>query len=463
MSQHPLIQKVRFAASFRATHKGLRTLTVFALGLALPAAAQNPPATHTVPERHFTVPPYVPTAVVVQTEPDAACDLHAAGVNNPSQSMRFYGNSEGYVRFHFTPLEDVQDAYLQLDCTAGGVVTTHPVHLRVAASPTVDMPAPARSIPAPAGSTIRPALTDEAAELLSDEDIIARGYPPRPNATESPDAYANWLHGVSHSMTVLPPHAVSRSDIAHGRQGVTEGPLGETNDHWSGFVAQGKKDSFRAVEGEWTVPLVHGSTEPDCYSSIWVGLDGLPSNDVVQAGTEQDSAILTKTGILEKYYVWTEAWPQQPTATQIASIFPGDFIVVYVYVGDSKGNIDPSGGYAWFTMQNQTDWEEYTTPPTKLGKSFGFSGTSAEWIIERPIVSGAFPELSDYSFLDLDGAYVLPATGTTMETYSKAASVQLTMRQNYDSPFLYDDNVLSTVTGDAYCSNCMVFYWKNFH
>ena len=46
---------------------------------------------------------------------------------------------------------------------------------------------------------------------------------------------------------------------------------------------------------------------------------------------------------------------------------------------------------------------------------------------------------------------------------SKAASVQLTMRQNYDSPFLYDDNVLSTVTGDAYCSNCMVFYWKNFH
>jgi hypothetical protein len=138
-------------------------------GLATPTAAQNPPVTHTVPERHFTVPPDVPTAVVVQTEPDAACDLHAAGVNNPSQTVRFYGNSEGYVRFHFTPLQDVQDAYLQLDCTAAGMVTTHPVHLRVAASPTEDMPAPARSIPAPAGSTIRPALTDEAAQLLSDD------------------------------------------------------------------------------------------------------------------------------------------------------------------------------------------------------------------------------------------------------------------------------------------------------
>lgn len=49
-----------------------------------------------------------------------------------------------------------------------------------------------------------------------------------------------------------------------------------------------------------------------------------------------------------------------------------------------------------------------------------------------------------------------------MIPYSKAENVQLTMRGNYDGPW-YDNNVLSTVTGDSYCSNCMWFYWKNFH
>jgi hypothetical protein len=479
MSHPPLIRKVRFAPSSRTRHIGLLALTSLLLvGPAIATSAQNLRVARALPERHFTVPPDVPTAVVLQTEPDAACDVHAAGVNDPSQTMKVYANSEGYLRFHFTPLPDIQDAYLQLDCTAAGAVTAYPVHLRVDAFPTEDMPAPERSIPAPAGSTIRPALTDEAAQQLSDEEIMAQGYPPRPNATESPDAYAKWLHGVSQPMTVFPPHAVTRSDITHGAQGgtqgVTEGPSDGTNDHWSGFVAQGSKYSFRAVEGEWTVPFIHGSGQPDCYSSVWVGLDGLPNkndvgpgaDDVVQAGSEQDAAKMINNGILTNFFVWTEVWPQQPTANQVASIFPGDLIVVYVYVGDSQGNVDPSGDYAWFTMQNQTEWQEYSTPPTKLGKNFGFAGTSAEWIIERPIVGGVFLELSDYSFLEMDGAYVLPKTGaplTGMIPYSKAATVRLTMYQDYDPPFLYDNNVLSTVTEDKYCSSCMVFNGQNFH
>jgi len=120
---------------------------------------------------------------------------------------------------------------------------------------------------------------------------------------------------------------------------------------------------------------------------------------VIQAGSESDAAIITKSGIVTNFYIWHEAWPQQPTAHEFASISPGDLISVYVYVGDSSGKIDPSGNYAYLTIQDQTVWQKYSAS-TKLGSSFGFSATSAEWIIERPFVSGAFPELSDYSFLD---------------------------------------------------------------
>ncbi|HXK06687.1 MAG TPA: hypothetical protein VMS37_30105 [Verrucomicrobiae bacterium] len=245
MSRHPLIHKVQFAASSRTIHSGLPILTALLLGgLAMPASAQNSPLAPTAPERHFTAPPDVLTAVVLQTVPDAPCDLHPAGVNDPSQNMRLYGNVEGYVRFHLTPVQDVQDAYLQLDCTAAGVAATYPLHLRIAASPTEDMPAPEHFVPPPRGSKVRPALTEEAARQLSDEEIIARGYPARPKATESPEAYAKWLGRVSHAITVIPPHSVSRSDISHSLKGVAETTA---NDHWSGFAARGRP----AAIGQW--------------------------------------------------------------------------------------------------------------------------------------------------------------------------------------------------------------------
>ncbi len=469
MSQHHTIHNVHLAESSRTSHGGLLTLTALLLGgLALPASAQNRLMALVAPQRNFTVPPDVPTAVVLQAEPDAACDLHPVGVNDKSQTMRLYGNIEGYVQFHFTPRQDIQDAYLQLDCTTQEAVTTHPVHLRIAASPTEDTPAPEGSVPAPKGSKIRPALTDEAARQLSDEEIIAQGYPPRPNAMESPEAYARWLGRVSHPMTILPSHSVARSDVSHalsGVTGVTEGPSAQTNDHWSGFVAQGPSDSFRAVEGLWTVPspsclfYVISGWNPTCYSSAWAGLDGLPSNDVVQAGTEHD-AVSTSYGAFITTYAWTEAWPQQPTAHEIFTVSPGDVVYAYVYVGDSAGNINPSGGYAWFTVEDETHFKLFIGS-TKLGTSFGFSATSAEWIVERPWVNDGFPEFSAYGSIEMTAAYVLPATGSTMIPYSKAVSVQLTMRNKGDAPS-GDNNVLSTVKA-ASCSECMWFYWKNFN
>jgi len=167
MSKHQVVRKVRFAAC----------AAIVIGGLTVPASAQNPGAPRRVPEKQFTIPPDVPTAVVLPAEPDAACDLHAAGVNDPSHTMRLYGNIEGYVRFHFTPNQDIQDAHLQMDCTTSAAVTTHALHLRIAETPTADMPTPESVPPAPKGSKVRPALTDEAAQQLSDEEIIAQGYP----------------------------------------------------------------------------------------------------------------------------------------------------------------------------------------------------------------------------------------------------------------------------------------------
>src|ERR1700736_4350836 len=88
-------------------------------GLAVPASAQ------TAPERGFTIAPNVETPIMLQTQPDAACDLHVAGVTDPAQNMRLYANEEGYVRFHVRSKQDAEEVRVQLDCGAA----VYPLHL----------------------------------------------------------------------------------------------------------------------------------------------------------------------------------------------------------------------------------------------------------------------------------------------------------------------------------------------
>jgi hypothetical protein len=476
MSKHPFASNFHLAASSRSNHSGLLTLTALLLGsLALPASAQDRPVARVAPEKHFTIPPGAETPVVLQTEPDASCDLHTVGFTEPSQTMRLYANVEGYVKFHFTPNQGIQDAYLQLDCTTQQAVTTHPLHLRINASPTADMPAPEASVPAPAGSKVLHALTDEAARQLSDQDIIAQGYPPRPNAAESPEAYAKWLDRVSRPITIVPPHSVKRSDISHLPRTTIAGPNTSTN--WSGFVAQSSAGSYQGVAGEWTVPSVLGEvkvvlegrlptvvTGPQTYSALWVGLDGNTSKDLVQAGTEQNAQSLPLFGTATSYFAWTEICslesPCQPMQ-EVLSVSPNDGMDVSVFVGDSAGNLNPNGGYAWFyvyvySSSGPMRGGSYSTP---LGTGFGFTGNSAEWIMERPYITalGGNPDLADYNTCQMEASVF--TTGSI--PYSYAQSEPITM---YEWPVPQPDNdELSIVSAVYHQPSTMVFTWKSFH
>jgi Peptidase A4 family len=470
MSKHPMVPNIHFVASSRTNCGRLLSLTALLLGgLTVPASAQNQPVARVAPEKHFTIPPDVPTPMVFMTEPGAACDLHATGVNDPSYTMRLYANIEGYVRFHFTPNQGIVDAYLQLDCATPLAVTTHPLYLRIAASATEDMPAPAASVPLPAGSKIRPALTDEAARQMSDEDLIARGYPPRPNAAESPEAYAKWLGRASRPMTILPPHAVSRSDISHLPRTGFAGP--ETSKNWSGLVAQSTPGTYLMVGGQWIVPSVTGEVAtgggrprpgPPTYSALWVGLDGNTTNDLIQAGTEQDARSLLPYGTATDYYAWTEVFPQEPIV-EAFGVSPGDNIFAWVFVGDSQGYSDPSGGYAWFSISD-SELGVQQVFSTKLGPDVSFSGNSAEWIMERPYITAlsGFPELADYNTCQILASVWENATGGWRSiNYSSAQNQQDTMYEWFDvQP---DNNELSTVSAVSGHPSSIQFSWKSFH
>src|SRR4051795_10914944 len=58
----------------------------------------------------------------------------------------------------------------------------------------------------------------------------------------------------------------------------------QTSTNWSGAVVTAPaNDSFKWMEGDWTVPNVDAPTENQWYyCASWIGIDGDGSNDVFQ-------------------------------------------------------------------------------------------------------------------------------------------------------------------------------------
>src|SRR5205085_10537508 len=94
-----------------------------------------------------------------------------------------------------------------------------------------------------------------------------------------------------------------------------------TSNNWSGYAAA--NGTYTAVSGTWTVPQVkvNGMFGTD---GTWVGIGGLRSRDLIQAGT----AAQTRGGQVT-YSAWIETLPQPPHDAQL-TINAGDSVTVSV-------------------------------------------------------------------------------------------------------------------------------------
>ena len=412
---------VNYSALTTASQKnssGLITLAAVLL-CGLTASASNPKV---VAEQGFTITPNAETAIVLKTQPDAACDLHAVGTSD-SRSMRFYANGDGYVKIHANAREGMEGR-VQLDCSSNGKVVSYPLHLLVSSSPAADMPAPQSHVPTPKGSKVRPGLIEAQAQSLTDDELMNLGYPERPDVLIAPDQYAKWLDHVSRPMTVLPQHLVSTN--------VTASPGSYTSSNWSGLEAHSTtKRKYSAVTATWSVPpiLIGDPSGNPTYSAFWIGLDGDRTKDLVQAGTEQDAQEIW--GILfTNYYAWSELLPNQPTEQGVFGVNAGDEIQVEVWIGTGSGAPNPSGKYGSFRIIDWTQSNESVFYVPLAGTYY--NGTEAEWIMERPTVGGSLPELSSYFPATMVYATVLQVKGTKWIPCGTAANRNISMYHGKD-------------------------------
>jgi hypothetical protein len=137
----------------------------------------------------------------------------------------------------------------------------------------------------------------------------------------------------------------------------------ESSRNWAGYAAV--DGSFTAVSGTWTVPASN-HTGPTGISASWVGIGGVESEDLIQAGTVEETDALGR----RQYSAWIETLPQ-PSRTIPLVVNAGDTITVAI--------TEKSASTWLITLTNVTRGQNYrqTLQYTSLH-------SSAEWIEEAP-------------------------------------------------------------------------------
>jgi hypothetical protein len=173
---------------------------------------------------------------------------------------------------------------------------------------------------------------------------------------------------------------------------VPEVPGASQSRNWAGYMATG--GPFTAVSGTWTVPRVNAGGNAGSADATWVGIGGVTSRDLIQAGTE---ATAIGPGQV-RYSAWVERLPQ-PSQTVPLSVSPGDVIAV---------TITQQAGNTWqISMVNQTSGQQYQTT-----LQYTSSLSSVEWIEEAPAAASAglrIITLDDFGQVQIQGASAVEA------------------------------------------------------
>jgi hypothetical protein len=155
----------------------------------------------------------------------------------------------------------------------------------------------------------------------------------------------------------------------------------DTSTNWSGYAATG--GTYTSVTGTWTVPTVSATTAG--ADATWVGIGGINSTDLIQAGTEA-----TVSGGEVSYNAWIEMLPAASRPISL-SVSPGDSVTV---------TITQKSGLDWLIdMKNNTTGGRYNTTV-----QYRSSRASAEWVQEAPSIGRGIVPLDDFGTVKITGA-----------------------------------------------------------
>lgn len=343
----------------------------------------------------YTVLPEKFNWITLQTNsPGARIIQHHETLKEP---VVLYADADGVVHLHVYPPSVSPDSCIRL--TLEGADSSVCLELRACAEETQDYPfhkPVGRSV---RNGTVRPALTDEEVTTLSNEELVRRGYSPRPILKDGTIS-ASWLKAVKSPSTRVEPLISPRksqrckktlssaSDPSAIK--VTDAPAIPvvTSPNWCGIEVR-NRSGYDFITGTWVQPTLTFQSQGTGWGQMatWVGFDGDGLVDLPQAGTNVEAfSYGPGPQWFQAYpYSWTEFLPSQTSG--IAAGVPlqqGDEMQVVVWL-DALG---PAGspaipfGYAHMEINNLTS-NIHTVTTDPIGTT-AVSSTEAEWIVEAP-------------------------------------------------------------------------------
>lgn len=133
--------------------------------------------------------------------------------------------------------------------------------------------------------------------------------------------------------------------------------------NWAGYTVTGA--TFTGVSATWNVPEF-APESPTGADAIWVGIGGVHSNDLIQAGTQETVSSRGRT----QYEAWIETLPQVSRAVPLA-INAGDSVSVSLQQ-------QPDGNWL-IAFVNNSSGKTY-----QESVQYASSRSSAEWVVEAP-------------------------------------------------------------------------------
>ncbi len=211
-------------------------------------------------------------------------------------------------------------------------------------------------------------------------------------------------------------------------------PSRDTSSNWSGYAATG--GTFTSVTGTWTVP--DPSTTSVGADATWVGIGGVSSHDLIQAGTETTIS----GGSSAHFDAWIEMLPRSQQIVPL-TISPGDSVTV---------TITQQQGDQWLiSLKDNTTALDYSTTVT-----YASTNSSAEWVEEAPSGGRRILPIDDFGSVHFTAAKAT-ANGKTMSV-AQAGGRPLTLINGARQPLaepsaLGSDGSSFTVTRTAASSN----------
>jgi hypothetical protein len=260
----------------------------------------------------------------------------------------------------------------------------------------------------------------------SADELHSFGLPHRPDPKLLPRAARRWQRIMSRIRGFATPKLTVRNDIQFGppRKIVMPDPGLEfspiTTPNWSGVVLN-DAPPYQQVWGTWMIPAVQlpPGQEGSFFCAEWGGIGGFfVDRNLLQAGTLQETSVLTGTS----YSAWVEWFPAPQVTIASDSGFPGTLSVgpgevLAVLVGatpDGRGLINMVNlhtGIAITPIVVPIPTVDQNGNPTNFT---GPSGSSAEWIMERPGQGTTVLQLGDFgefNFTDAGAVAAGPGSG----------------------------------------------------